>query len=109
MVALGHAHPALVEALKAQAEKLWHTSNLYDIPNQRALAERLVAETFADTVFFTNSGAEAVDLALTMARGYTGNLDMLALRNGYHGPTAAAQSVTGISGWRHPGMPGQRA
>ena len=56
-------------------------------------------------VHFTNSGSEAVDLALTMAREYTGNLDVLALRTAYHGPTAAAQSVTGIAGWRHPGMP----
>ena len=57
--ALGHAHPALVRALTEQAEKLWHTSNLYRIPKQEELAERLVAATFADTVFFTNSGTEA--------------------------------------------------
>ena len=56
VTALGHAHPALVAALEAQARKLWHTSNLYRIPNQEALAERLVAATFADTVFVTNSG-----------------------------------------------------
>ncbi|MEX0282930.1 MAG: aspartate aminotransferase family protein, partial [Arenibacterium sp.] len=54
-------------------------------------------------------GAEAIDLAMTMARTYTGNLDVLALRTAYHGPTAAAQSITGISGWRHPGMPGNVA
>jgi len=52
---------------------------------------------------------EAVDLAMAMARTYTGNLDLLALRTAYHGPTAAAQSITGISGWRHPGMPGNVA
>ena len=55
--ALGHAHPHLVAALTAQAGKLWHTSNLYQVPGQQRLAERLVAATFADTVFFCNSGA----------------------------------------------------
>ena len=57
--ALGHAHPALVAALTEQAGKLWHTSNLYEIPQQQALADKLVDATFADTVFFTNSGTEA--------------------------------------------------
>jgi alanine-glyoxylate transaminase/(R)-3-amino-2-methylpropionate-pyruvate transaminase len=60
-------------------------------------------------VHFTNSGAEAIDLAMAMARTYTGNLDILSLRTAYHGPTAAAQSVTGIANWRHPGMPGNVA
>ena len=61
VTALGHAHPHLVAALKAQAEKLWHTSNLYRIAGQETLAERLVAASFADTVFFCNSGAEAME------------------------------------------------
>src|SRR5690606_20086032 len=60
VTALGHCHPALVRALETQGRKLWHTSNLYEIPNQQALAERLVAATFADTVFVTNSGTEAI-------------------------------------------------
>ena len=68
MTLLGHANPALVAALEAQARKLWHTSNLYQIPNQEALAERLVAATFADTVFVTNSGTEAIECAIKMAR-----------------------------------------
>src|SRR6202453_4727705 len=55
--ALGHAHPALVEALREQAGKLWHTSNLYRVPGQESLSKRLVEATFADTVFFVNSGA----------------------------------------------------
>ncbi|MEC8295596.1 MAG: aminotransferase class III-fold pyridoxal phosphate-dependent enzyme, partial [Pseudomonadota bacterium] len=54
--ALGHAHPALVEVLSTQAETLWHVSNLYNIPQQQALADQLVEHSFADTVFFTNSG-----------------------------------------------------
>ena len=68
--ALGHAHPKLVAALKAQGEKLWHVSNIYRIPEQEALAERLCATTFADVVFFTNSGTEAVECALKAARKY---------------------------------------
>ena len=68
--ALGHAHPKLVEALTAQASTLWHTSNLYRIPQQEALADKLTENTFADTVFFTNSGTEACELAVKMARKY---------------------------------------
>ncbi len=68
--ALGHAHPALVAALTEQAQRLWHISNLYQIPQQQALADKLVEQTFADTVFFTNSGTEACELAVKMARKY---------------------------------------
>src|SRR4051812_43414174 len=58
--ALGHANPVLIEALTAQAQKLWHVSNIFQIPEQEALAKRLTDATFADVVFFTNSGTEAV-------------------------------------------------
>src|SRR5215475_3057757 len=68
--ALGHAHPALVKALTEQAGRLWHTSNLYTVPEQVAFAERLVRLSFADKVFFCNSGAEAVECALKTARRY---------------------------------------
>jgi acetylornithine/N-succinyldiaminopimelate aminotransferase len=67
---LGHSHPHLVAALTEQAGKLWHVSNLYEIPDQRRLAERLVENTFADKVFFTNSGAEALECAIKTARRY---------------------------------------
>ena len=70
VTALGHAHPALVKALTDQANALWHTSNLYNVPGQQALAEKLVDHTFADTVFFCNSGTEAGELAIKMARKY---------------------------------------
>ena len=70
VTALGHAHPALVKALTDQANALWHTSNLYNVPQQEALAERLVDHTFADTMFFCNSGTEAGELAVKMARKY---------------------------------------
>ena len=68
--ALGHAHPRLVEAVKAQADKLWHVSNIFRIPGQEELADRLCADSFADVVFFTNSGTEAVECALKTARKY---------------------------------------
>ena len=68
--ALGHAHPHLVEALTQQAAKLWHTSNLYQIPDGARLARRLVEATFADVAFFCNSGAEALEASVKMARRY---------------------------------------
>ncbi|MFK5997105.1 MAG: aspartate aminotransferase family protein [Rhodobacterales bacterium] len=67
---LGHAHPKLVEVLQEQATTLWHTSNLYNIPAQQALADKLVEHTFADTVFVTNSGTESMECAVKMARIY---------------------------------------
>ena len=98
--ALGHAHPALVAALEAQARKLWHTSNLYTVPNQEALAARLVEHTFADTVFFTNSGTEALELAVKMTRkhfhaaGTPERTRILAFEGGFHGRSIAAISAT---------------
>ncbi|PRX37645.1 acetylornithine/N-succinyldiaminopimelate aminotransferase [Meinhardsimonia xiamenensis] len=99
--ALGHAHPALVAALTEQAQKLWHVSNLYRIPQQEALAERLVAETFADTVFFTNSGTEALELAVKMARrhffeaGQPERHEIIAFEGAFHGRSIAAISSAG--------------
>ncbi len=98
---LGHAHPALVAALKAQAEKLWHTSNLYRIPGQERLAERLVAASFADTAFFCNSGAEAVECAIKMTRIYhyaNGNPErfrLITLEGAFHGRTLATIAAGG--------------
>src|SRR6266446_6387955 len=68
--ALGHAHPHLVQALTEQAQKLWHVSNLYRIPEGEKLADRLCEASFADFVFFQNSGAEAIECAIKMARKY---------------------------------------
>ena len=93
--ALGHAHPHLVEALTEQAQKLWHTSNLYAIPGQEKLARRLVENSFADTVFFCNSGAEAVECAIKMARKYhTSGGDearyrVITFEHAFHGRTLA--------------------
>jgi len=97
---LGHAHPALVEALTEQAGKLWHVSNLYEIPGQQALAEALVAATFAETVFFTNSGTEAAELAVKMTRKYwhergEDRPEILAFTGSFHGRSAAGIAAAG--------------
>jgi acetylornithine/N-succinyldiaminopimelate aminotransferase len=99
--ALGHAHPALVKALTEQAGKLWHVSNLYQIPEQETLAAKLVAETFADKVFFGNSGAEAVECAIKTVRRYhfvSGHPEknrIITFAGAFHGRTLAALSATG--------------
>ncbi len=98
---LGHAHPYLVAALAAQAQKLWHTSNIFRIPGQERLAERLVANTFADTAFFCNSGAEAVECGIKTARAYfdaAGEPDryrIICAENGFHGRTLATIAAGG--------------
>ncbi|MFQ5623697.1 MAG: aspartate aminotransferase family protein [Paracoccaceae bacterium] len=99
--ALGHAHPKLVAALEAQARRLWHTSNLYEIPNQEKLAEKLVDATFADTVFFTNSGTEAMECAVKMARKYFHHAGqpqrhrIIAFEGSFHGRTLGMISAAG--------------
>ncbi len=101
VTALGHCHPRLVAALTDQAERLWHCSNMYHIPGQERLARRLVDATFADSVFFTNSGAEAVECGLKMVRRYhdtTGNPEryrIVACRNAFHGRTLATIAAGG--------------
>jgi len=98
---LGHAHPALVQALTDQAQALWHTSNLYHVPQQQKLADRLVAETFADTVFFTNSGTESCELAVKMARKYWHDKDqperveIIAFSGAFHGRSSAGIAAAG--------------
>lgn len=111
-ISVGHSHPRVVAAAMEQAQDLTHCTTMFYHPTPAHLAEELAAtmpKGHEWVVHLTNSGSEAVDLAMTMARTFTGNLDLLALRTAYHGPTAAAQSITGIAGWRHPGMPGNVA
>jgi len=99
--ALGHVHPHLVAALTEQAAKLWHTSNLYGIPGQEKLARRLVDSTFADTVFFCNSGAEAIECSIKMARKYhttEGNdarYRFITFEGAFHGRTLATLAAGG--------------
>ena len=98
---LGHAHPHVVAALKDQAEKLWHVSNLYDIPGQQQLGERLCEATFADRVFFTNSGAEALECAVKTARryqydhGHPEKSTILTFSGAFHGRTLAMIAAGG--------------
>ncbi len=99
--ALGHAHPHLIDALKDQSEKLWHTSNLYRIAEQERLAERLCAATFADKVFFCNSGAEACEGVIKAARRYhyvNGDPQrwrIITFEGAFHGRTLATLSAAG--------------
>lgn len=94
--ALGHANPILVQAVKDQAEKLWHVSNIFRIPGQEALADALCEKSFADVVFFTNSGTEAVECALKTARKYHSangqpeRIDIYGFDGSFHGRTYGA-------------------
>ncbi|WP_278922993.1 MULTISPECIES: aspartate aminotransferase family protein [Pseudophaeobacter] len=99
--ALGHAHPKLVDVLTTQAQNLWHVSNLYRIPQQEKLADLLVEHTFADTVFFTNSGTEACELAVKMARKYFYDKDqperveIITFDGSFHGRSSAGIAAAG--------------
>lgn len=98
---LGHAHPKLVAALTEQAGQLWHTSNLYRVPNQEKLAQMLTDNTFADTAFFTNSGAEAMELCIKLARKYQSHIghpektEIITFEGCFHGRTIATISAAG--------------
>ena len=99
--ALGHAHPHLVEALTTQAQKLWHTSNLFEIPGGERLGRRLVDATFADVAFFANSGAEANEAAIKMARkyhaagGHPERFRIVTFEGAFHGRTLATIAAGG--------------
>jgi acetylornithine/N-succinyldiaminopimelate aminotransferase len=115
--ALGHAHPALVAVLTEQAARLWHVSNVYRIPEQERLAQLLVDRTFADTVFFTNSGTETAELAIKMARkhhhdaGHPERVEIVAFEGAFHGRSTGAIAAAGsekmVKGFG-PLMPGFR-
>ncbi|TXG81236.1 MAG: aspartate aminotransferase family protein [Sphingomonadales bacterium] len=100
VMALGHCHPHLVKALHEQGARLWHTSNLYRIPLAERLAERLAAVTFADTMFFTNSGAEAWECSVKVARSYHHAMGtpqkfrIITCSNAFHGRTMAGIAST---------------
>ncbi|MCV2868148.1 aspartate aminotransferase family protein [Defluviimonas sp. WL0002] len=115
--ALGHANPALVATLTEQAGRLWHVSNVYRVPEQERLADLLVAKTFADTVFFTNSGTETAELAIKMARKYwyekgeADRIEILTFEGAFHGRSTGAIAAAGsekmVKGFG-PLMPGFR-
>ncbi len=113
--ALGHCHPKLVAALKAQADKLWHISNMFRIPEQEALAELLCANSFADMVFFNNSGTEAIETLLKLARRYHAvngapeRIDIITFEGAFHGRTYGAVNAGGNPAYLDgfgPKMPG---
>jgi len=101
VTALGHSHPHLLKALHEQGDKLWHTSNLFHIPLQEKLAERLVGVTFADNVFFTNSGVEAIECSLKLARKYHSSRGdekryrVITFTNAFHGRSLATIAASG--------------
>jgi acetylornithine/N-succinyldiaminopimelate aminotransferase len=113
--ALGHANPKLVAVLKEQAEKLWHVSNIFTIPGQEKLAKKLCEATFAEEVFFTNSGTEAVECAIKTARkfhwimGAPERIDIIGFEGSFHGRTLAAVNASGNASYLEgfgPPMPG---
>lgn len=115
VTALGHNHPKLVQAVKDQADKLWHTSNIFRIPNQEKLAKLLTENTFADVCFFTNSGTEAIECAIKTARKYhwakgsPEKIDIIGFEGSFHGRTLAAVNASGNASYLEgfgPPMPG---
>ena len=95
VVSLGHAHPAIVQALQEQSEKLWHISNLFDISGQEKVAQKLIANTHFAHAFFCNSGAEANEAAIKLARKHTGKNHIITFEKSFHGRTFGAMSATG--------------
>ncbi|MFJ7645987.1 acetylornithine transaminase [Lysinibacillus sp. NPDC097279] len=95
VVSLGHAHPAIVKAIQEQSETLWHMSNLFDIPGQEKVAQKLVTDTHFTYAFFCNSGAEANEAAIKLARKHTGKHHIITFEKSFHGRTFGAMSATG--------------
>ncbi|ARF13427.1 acetylornithine transaminase [Sporosarcina ureae] len=95
VVSLGHAHPAIVKALQEQSEKLWHISNLFESPEQEKLAESLTKNTDLSYALFCNSGAEANEAAIKLARKHTGKHHILSFKQSFHGRTFGAMAATG--------------
>ncbi|HUD84196.1 MAG TPA: aminotransferase class III-fold pyridoxal phosphate-dependent enzyme, partial [Candidatus Saccharimonadales bacterium] len=102
-VSVGHCHPQVVEAAKAQNERLQHSTTIYLQPNVVLYAEKLASKMPGDlkVCYFVNSGSEANDLALLLARVYTQNYDVVALRNAYHGGNASGMGMTAQSTWKY--------
>ena len=103
-VSVGHCHPAVVKRVTEQTATLQHTTTIYLHPNFPLLAKKLASKMppGLDVTYFVNSGSEANDLAITMARLYTGHTDVVALRNGYHGGSPSAMGLTSHNTWKYP-------
>lgn len=107
-VSCGHCHPAVLARIQEQTARLQHTTTIYLHPNLPQLARRLAAKMprGLEVTYFVNSGSEANDLAVTMARLYTGNSDVIAVRNGYHGGSPSAMGLTSLCTWKYPVLQG---
>jgi alanine-glyoxylate transaminase/(R)-3-amino-2-methylpropionate-pyruvate transaminase len=107
-VSCGHCHPAVVARIQEQVARLQHATTIYLHPNLPELARRLAAKLprGLDVTYFVNSGSEANDLAVTMARLYTGHSDVIAVRNGYHGGSPSAMGLTSLHTWKYPVLQG---
>jgi alanine-glyoxylate transaminase/(R)-3-amino-2-methylpropionate-pyruvate transaminase len=107
-VSCGHSHPHVVARVREQVETLQHATTIYLHPNMPALAEKLASKMpkGLDVTYFVNSGSEANELAVTMARLYTGSTDVIALRNGYHGGSPSAMGLTSHHTWKFPVLQG---
>lgn len=107
-ISVGHCHPKVTAAIKEQVDTLQHATSIYLHPNIAVMAKKLAAKMpkGLDVTYFTNSGSEANDIAMMMARLHTGNNDIIALRNAYHGGSAGPASLTAINTWKYPGSTG---
>jgi alanine-glyoxylate transaminase/(R)-3-amino-2-methylpropionate-pyruvate transaminase len=107
-VSVGHCHPRVLQAIKEQMETLQHATTIYLHPNLPLLAEKLAARMpeGLEVTYFVNSGSEANDLAILMARQFTGNHDVIALRNAYHGGSPSAMGLTSHHTWKFPTQQG---
>ncbi len=105
-VSVGHCHPKITDRVREQVGRLVHTTTIYLHPNivlfAKELAERMPAESDLKVSYFTNSGSEANELAVLMSRLHTGHHEVLALRNGYHGGSQTAMSLTAVGTWKYP-------
>jgi alanine-glyoxylate transaminase/(R)-3-amino-2-methylpropionate-pyruvate transaminase len=107
-ISVGHCHPKVTKAIKDQVDTLQHATSIYLHPNIALLAKKLASKMpkGLDVTYFTNSGSEANDIAMMMARLHTGNHDIIALRNSYHGGSAGPASLTALNTWKFPGSTG---
>jgi alanine-glyoxylate transaminase / (R)-3-amino-2-methylpropionate-pyruvate transaminase len=107
-ISVGHCHPKVTKAIKEQTDTLQHATSIYLHPNIALMAKKLASKMpkGLEVTYFTNSGSEANDIAMMMARLHTGNNDIIALRNAYHGGSAGPANLTAINTWKFPGSTG---
>jgi len=109
-ISVGHCHPKVIAAVHEQVDTLQHATTIYLHPNFPLMAKKLASKMpkGLDVTYFTNSGSEADELAVLMSRLHTGNSDIIALRNGYHGGSAGTMGLTAMNTWKFPGRLSRR-